>query len=177
MARDDSAKSPRDRGYFLVILQMFCAQSTAYDAPRQPRTTADRRFRRVEDDVTCARLQESIEAMNRHDAAAATEFMADDVLFWEPSYPTPRRGRTAVRRELEGFFAMLPDIRFRTNSILADGNRAFHEWSYRATYEGKTVELQECAAIRFDADRRAIEVRVYFDRLTLLRQLGMAPEL
>jgi steroid delta-isomerase-like uncharacterized protein len=115
------------------------------------------------------------EAMNRHDAAMAAELFADDVLFWEPSYDEPRRGREAVRREFEGFFALLPDIHFTPETILADGDRGLHEWTYRATYEGRPVEVRECAVSRLDTDGRVAEVHVYFDRLTLLRQLGLAP--
>lgn len=124
-----------------------------------------------------ATLEGFIEALNRHDAEAAVELLAEDVLFWEPTYDEPRRGREAVRRELEGFFAMLPDIRFTTESAMADGTRAFHEWSYRATYEGRPIQLRECSVSRLDADGRLAEVWVYFDRLSLLRQLGLAPEL
>jgi uncharacterized protein (TIGR02246 family) len=120
-------------------------------------------------------LERLTEAMNRHDAVAAAELFSDDALFWEPSYDEPRRGREAVRREFEGFFAMLPDIHFTPQTILVDGEHALHEWTYHATYEGRPVELRECAVSRLDADGRVAEVRVYFDRLTLIRQLGLAP--
>lgn len=116
-------------------------------------------------------------AMNSRDPDAAVALLADDVVFWEPTYPEPRRGREAVRRELEGFFAMLPDIRFTTRSIVAEERQVVHEFSYHATYEGRPVEVGECAISRFDPDGRISEVRVYFDRLTLLRQLGLAPDL
>ena len=120
-------------------------------------------------------FEQLLEAMNRHDAAAAAELHAEDVLVWEPSYDEPRRGREALRRELEGFFAMLPDIHFTPETILAEGDRALCEWSYRATYNGRPVELRECGVSRLDPDGRLGEVRIYFDRLTLLRQLGLAP--
>jgi len=122
-------------------------------------------------------VERLVEAMNNHDPQAVVELLAEGVLFWEPTYSEPRRGRDAVRRELEGFFAMLPDIRYTTEIILAEGDRALHEWTYRASYEGRPVELRECSAIHFDGGGQMAEVRVYFDRLTLLRQLGLAPDL
>jgi ketosteroid isomerase-like protein len=115
------------------------------------------------------------DCLNRHDAAAAVQFLAEDVVFWEPSYPAPRRGRDAIRRELEGFFAMLPDIKFTSLTLLADGDYVSHEWQYQATYQGRPVQLRECSIARLDDEARVVEVRVYFDRLTLLRQLGLAP--
>lgn len=121
-------------------------------------------------------LERFTAAMNRHDAVGAVELLSDEILFWEPTYPEPRRGRDAIRRDLEGFFAMLPDVRFTTETLIAEGDRAVHEWSYRASYDGRAVELRECAVARLDEAGRPAEIRVYFDRLTLLRQLGLAPE-
>lgn len=116
------------------------------------------------------------DCLNRHDAAAAVQFLAEDVVFWEPSYPEPRRGRDAIRRELEGFFAMLPDITFTSLTLLAEGDYVSHEWQYQATYQGRPVALRECSIARLDDEARVVEVRVYFDRLTLLRQLGLGPD-
>jgi ketosteroid isomerase-like protein len=114
--------------------------------------------------------------LNRHDADAAAAFFAEDVRFWEPSYAEPRLGRAAVRRELEGFFAMLPDIQFTSLTLLANGDHVAHEWQYQATYHGRPVMVRECSIARLNADALFDEVRIYFDRLSLLRQLGLAPE-
>ncbi|MDQ4074845.1 MAG: ester cyclase [Chloroflexota bacterium] len=114
--------------------------------------------------------------MNRHDAEAASKLFAENVLFWEPSYDEPRHGRTAVRRELEGFFAMLPDIEFTPLTLFIDGDHLVHEWRYQATYQGRPIELRECAVVRLNAEDLFAEVRIYFDRLSLLRQLGLMQE-
>ena len=127
-------------------------------------------------DRTRAAILKLGDCLNRRDAAAACELLAENVLFWEPTYGEPRRGRAAVRREFEGFFAMLPDIKFTTLTIMVEGNVAFHEWRYRATYQGRPIQLQECAVIQFNADNLIEEVRIYFDRLSLLRQLGLMQE-
>ena len=116
------------------------------------------------------------DCLNRHDAEAASKLFAENVLFWEPSYEEPRHGRAALRREFEGFFAMLPDIEFTPLTLLADKNHAFHEWRYQATYQGRPIEIRECAVVRLNAEDLFAEVRIYFDRLSLLRQLGLAPE-
>jgi steroid delta-isomerase-like uncharacterized protein len=113
-------------------------------------------------------------AMNRHDAAGAVEWLAEDVVFWEPSYDEPRRGREAVRRDFDGFFAMLPDVRFVPEALIVEDDRVVTEWTYRATFNGRPVELRECSIGRLDTDERLAEVRVYFDRLGLLRQLGLS---
>ena len=114
--------------------------------------------------------------LNRHDAEAASKLFAENVLFWEPSYEEPRYGRAALRREFEGFFAMLPDIQFTSLTLLANGDHAFHEWRYQATYQGRPIELRECALVRLNAEDLLAEVRIYFDRLSLLQQLGLAPQ-
>jgi ketosteroid isomerase-like protein len=116
------------------------------------------------------------DCLNRHDAEAASRFFAENILFWEPSYDAPRHGRDTVRREFEGFFAMLPDIEFTPLTLLVDEDQVFHEWRYQATYQGRPIELRECAVVRLNDDDLFIEVRVYFDRLSLLRQLGLAGE-
>lgn len=122
-----------------------------------------------------ARIEEMTACLNRHDARGASEYLDEDVLFWEPTYGEPRRGRDAMRRELEGFFAMLPDIQFRTLSLLANERVIAHEWEYTATYQGRAVAVRECSIAQLNEEGLVAEVRVYFDRLTLLRQLGMAP--
>ena len=121
-------------------------------------------------------IHQLTDCLNRRDAEAAAKLFAEDVLFWEPSYDQPRRGRAAVRREFEGFFAMLPDIEFIPLMLLTNGDHMFHEWRYRATYQGRPIELRECAVIRLDAQDLLAEVRIYFDRLSLLQQLGLLPE-
>ena len=123
-----------------------------------------------------ATILQLTDCMNRHDAEAASKLFAENVLFWEPSYDEPRHGRAAVRREFEGFFAMLPDIKFTPLTLLADGDLVSHEWRYQATYQGKPVELRECAVVRLNARDLIAEIRIYFDRLSLLRQLGLAQE-
>lgn len=117
-----------------------------------------------------------IDCLNRHDAEAASRLFAENVLFWEPSYDEPRHGRAAVRREFEGFFAMLPDIEFTPLTLLTDGDHVFHEWRYQATYQGRPIKLRECGIARLNAEDLFAEVRIYFDRLTLLRQLGLVWE-
>ena len=116
------------------------------------------------------------DCLNRHDAEAASRLFAEDVLFWEPTYDEPRQGRAAVKREFEGFFAMLPDIEFTPLTLLTDGDQALHEWHYQATFQGRPIALRECAIVRLNTEDLLSEVRIYFDRLTLLRQLGLAPE-
>jgi ketosteroid isomerase-like protein len=127
-------------------------------------------------DQAYAIILQLTDCLNRHDADAASKLFAENVLFWEPSYDEPRRGRAAVKREFEGFFAMLPDIKFTPLTMLAEGDHAFHEWHYQATYQGRSIELRECAIVRLNAENLFEEVRIYFDRLTLLRQLGLVEE-
>jgi ketosteroid isomerase-like protein len=59
---------------------------------------------------------------------------------------------------------------------MAEGDAGLHELTYRATFGGQPVEFRECSVSRLNADGSLAEVRVYFDRLTLLRQLGFGPE-
>jgi len=121
-------------------------------------------------------LQRLLDAMNAHDPDAVVSLMADEVSFWEPTYPEPRIGRDFVRQEMAGFFAMLPDIQFQFETVAGEADAVMCEFSYAATYEGRAVRLRECSVSRLDGEGRFAEVRVYFDRLTLLRQLGMPAE-
>jgi ketosteroid isomerase-like protein len=127
-------------------------------------------------DLAHAIILQLTDRLNRHDAEAASKLFAENVLFWEPSYDEPRRGRAAVKREFEGFFAMLPDIKFTPLTMLADEDHAFHEWRYQATYQGRPIDIRECAVVRLNSENLFEEVRIYFDRLSLLRQLGLVRE-
>jgi ketosteroid isomerase-like protein len=120
-----------------------------------------------------------VEAANRHDAAAVADFFAADAVLWEPSYATPRRGRSALRRQFAELFMLLPDVWFTPETVLAQQERVIFEWTYRGTSHGlstsRSAVLRECWVCRLNEDDLLADVRVYFDRLTLLRQLGLAP--
>jgi steroid delta-isomerase-like uncharacterized protein len=120
-----------------------------------------------------------VEALNRHDAATVAALFAADVVLWEPSYDTPRRGRAAVRRQFAELFMLLPDVRFTPGTMLTQQDCVIFEWTYQGTSHGtptsRRVTLQECWVCRLNEDDLLADVRIYFDRLTLLRQLGLAP--
>lgn len=52
-------------------------------------------------------------AYNSHDAVAATALYAEDGRHEEIAMGADRQGRNALRGGLEGFFLMMPDVRWR----------------------------------------------------------------
>jgi predicted ester cyclase len=118
-------------------------------------------------------------------AAAAPEILAPGFRFYGPTYP---EGRDAAG--LHEFLSLLrrgfSDKRFVELDRLVAGDRAAVRFRMTGTHDGlfqgvpptrRATVVEGCDLFRLSPDHdRILEVRAYFDLLTLLSQLGVIPK-
>lgn len=99
---------------------------------------------RWELDIVTYRTIETInrfnEAFNRHDVDGVMALMTNDCTF-ENTRPAPEgeriQGEEAVRAFWDSFFERSPEARFRTEEIMAAGDRCVVRWRYDWVREGR----------------------------------------
>ena len=108
-------------------------------------------------------------------------FAPDYVDHYTPPGGPP--GRDGIRYDVERVRAAFPDLEITTDDIVCEGDRAALRWSGRGTYRGGipgidavgtevTMSGMHFYRIR---DGRIAERWEEFDRLGLMRQLGVLP--
>ena len=88
-------------------------------------------------------------AFDQHDLDGIMTHFADDAVFEGPRGPHPwgQRfvGRDEVRNAFAGRFAGIPDIRYRDEGHLVDGDRGASEWTLSGTMaSGERIEVRGC---------------------------------
>jgi predicted ester cyclase len=83
------------------------------------------------------------------------------------------------------FFEAFPDVSFSVEDILADGDKVVSRVRFRGTHQGETEEFgpptgrqleQEGITIHRIEGGKIVEEWNQFDNLSILQQLGLAPE-
>ena len=126
------------------------------------------------------------ELINAHDAEGLAALYADDGVFTDPT--GEYRGREAIVEYWKGFFKAFPDIGGEDEFEAESGDTAINEWTASGTNDGplespegtlpatgKRVTIRGCDAMTV-RDGRIVSHRVYYDQLSFLTQLGLAPE-
>jgi steroid delta-isomerase-like uncharacterized protein len=129
------------------------------------------------------------EAFNRHDARAVAAHYTQDCIAYDPFYPEPLKGRAAVEKDAADFFRAFPDIRFEVINLFDKGDRAAGEVRMTGTNSGplatpmgevpatgKRVDLRGALVGRINAENLIVEERRYYDTGTMMKQLGLTPE-
>lgn len=97
--------------------------------------------------------------------------------------PDAARGPSAFRANIAGLRAGFPDIRFKVEDLIAEGDRVVVRWSWVATHTGpfrgipptnKRVTNTGIAIYQF-RDGKIIRNWLETDRLGALQQIGAAP--
>jgi predicted ester cyclase len=81
------------------------------------------------------------------------------------------RGLEGVRRSVELYRLVLPDLRMTVDEQLVDGDRVVSRWRAEGTNRGRRVRLWGITTSRFE-DGLIVEDWSASDNLGLLRQLG-----
>ena len=132
-------------------------------------------------------IQRWIDAWNSHDIDRIVELFADDAVIHQPQNPKP-----LDKDGLQGFFGMLfgtyPDINFELQGSVIEGNEAasweqvtgtmtgeFTDPSTGNTLEptGKSFDIPGAMHLSYNDDHELTEVRIYWDRLVFMTQLGL----
>lgn len=128
-------------------------------------------------------VREHVASENRHDFDATLRTFA------RPRYEVVASGEThdgerAVRAFLDETYAAFPDMSLEHRALHHAGDAVIVEATFRGTQRGpyrglpatmKRVEYAMCNVFVFERDELVCE-RLYFDRLALLIQLGIASD-
>lgn len=131
-------------------------------------------------------LKKTFEAFNRQDAKAFAALYAPDAVASDPQYSEPLRGREAIRKDIEDFFASFPDVQATTSNLLASGDTVACEMELSGTNKGpivtptgtlaatnRQIKMPGSRFIRVNEQGLIVECRRYFDMAGLMRQLGL----
>ena len=130
-----------------------------------------------------ALARRSWEIVSQRNPDALEEVYAADSVLHEPDQDL--RGLDEVKQYLSVYLSAFPDMSVAVEEVIAEGDKAVTRWTLRGTHRGevaefgpptgKRVELEGITIHRIDGDKIAEEWERY-DNLSVLRQLGLAPE-
>ena len=124
-----------------------------------------------------------LELWNTGRAELAEQLYTETALRYDPNQPNPARGRQEITRYVSEVRAGFPDFKIDIReAIAAEGHLVTH-WTCTGTHRGefkgipatnKPIEIKGVALARIE-NNKVSEEHVYFDRLTMLEQLGVSP--
>lgn len=113
---------------------------------------------------------------------AADEIVDEAFLFHGPIREL--EGREALKQFVAGIHTAIPDIHFTIEDSVAEGDRVAFRWTMTGTHTGELMGIAATGK-RFTVSGTTIarlsggkmaEVWLYWDRLSLLQQLGLMPQ-
>jgi steroid delta-isomerase-like uncharacterized protein len=111
------------------------------------------------------------------------EIYAPDVVWHEPDQEL--RGIEEARQFVTTYKTALPDLNVTVEDVIGEGNQAVTRWTVRGTHQGEVeefgpptgrqVEIKGITIHRIE-DGKIVEEWEGYDNLSILQQLGLAPE-
>lgn len=127
------------------------------------------------------------ESFNEHRFEAMAPYCDEAIKYTDMVTGQTFEGIEGYRQAIQRWFEAFPDGKLEIVNQLASGDMVVTEFMGHGTHEGplatregsiplthKPVELSCCEVLRF-RDGKVVVGRFYYDALTILRQLGMAP--
>jgi steroid delta-isomerase-like uncharacterized protein len=118
--------------------------------------------------------------------AALDQLTTDKLRHHCPLQPTGIQGQAAYKQWISHLRSAFPDLKLTALTYLvAEGDQVIGRWSMTGTHVGNLsiiratsnpINLEVMAAFRFN-DERIVESTLSYDLFTLVRQLGLVPEL
>ena len=133
-------------------------------------------------------VKDGFEAYNAHDWDRFFEGYAESVVTYSPDQPEPLKGLAAWREQMQTFDTAFPDQRFEDVRTFGQGDWVCSEAIFTGTHTGplpgpgaetipatnKQVRNPVVFVFKIEGGKTT-EQRFYFDQLTYLAQLGLAP--
>ena len=122
------------------------------------------------------------EIWNRGDLTAAEEMLTPTFVFHSPTGTV--EGLEAFKKYVGGVRTIFPDLHFATEMLIAEGDQVVSQWAMTGIQKGdfmgvaasgKHFTVPGVSRLGFAAGKLA-EAHVFWDRLSLLEQLGAAPK-
>ena len=133
----------------------------------------------------CQTIEEHISLENRHDLDGVMMTFGADARYDDEPYAEHHIGTGEVRRYYAGLLAAMPDLNIdvRERYVCTDAIvlevmiRGHHYGTWRGLpATGRKLEFPLCGIFKFDDSDRLSGEKIYYDRATVLRQLGVLHE-
>ena len=125
-------------------------------------------------------------SVNTHVAASVASWFSENAVQRQVAVGTAARGRNAIREAMQAFFIGFPDCHLQVSDLFSTQDRMCVQCIMTGTHEGeflsipptgRRIECELCLVFRFGADGLVDEEVIYQDSATMLRQLGVLPEI
>ena len=127
------------------------------------------------------RVARGFQALNRHDAGPLLDLLDPQVILIDTQAGNPV-GSGAVASHLSYLARALPDLQCELEELIETGSRLVARAVLHGTHlgvlgrhgaTGRLVRLPVCVVSEWESDRVST-VQLYWDRLVMLEQLGLA---
>ena len=121
------------------------------------------------------------EVLNKGDESSARSLLSPDFVFHMPDKDL--RGLEMFKQYMESSHSGMPDSHFAIEDIIAEKDKVVFCWTLTGTHTGefmgipatnKKVSNSGASVIRISGGK-IVEIWPYWDRLSLMQQLGVAP--
>ena len=125
-----------------------------------------------------------LELWNTGNAEVVQRLYGDKVKRWDPNRPEPIRGPQEIAWYVAEVRAGYPDFKLEVNEMIAEGDCLAAHWTVTGTHKGEFLGIPATgkritiSGVTFNRieNHKIVEEHAYFDRLTMLEQLGVSPE-
>ncbi|HEX4170780.1 MAG TPA: ester cyclase [Bryobacteraceae bacterium] len=126
-----------------------------------------------------------IQLWNTGNSEIAKKLYSDEAQRTDPNQPESARGSQEIARYVAEVRTGYPDFQLEIKDKVSEANRLVTHWICTGTHKGefqgipatgKRIKISGLALARIENGKIA-EEHVYFDRLTMMEQLGVAPEM
>jgi steroid delta-isomerase-like uncharacterized protein len=132
-----------------------------------------------------ALVEEHVRSENRHDLEAVMATFGADARYDDEAWADHRHGLDGVRSYYTELMRAVPDLVIDVNHRHVSDDCVVLEVDIRGTHlgpwrglpaTGRGLDFPLCGVYTFDAADRLAGERIYYDRATVLRQLGVFHE-
>jgi steroid delta-isomerase-like uncharacterized protein len=132
-----------------------------------------------------AAVEKHIRLENQHDLEGVLATFGDAARYDDEAWSEHYQGREGVREFYQRLMTALPDLEIEVRQQYVAEEAILVEVLIRGTHRGewkglpatgRRVEIPLCGVYTFDAQDRLAGERIYYDRATVLRQLGVFHE-
>lgn len=133
--------------------------------------------------------EDCLAAWNAHDVEKTASYYTDDCVYEDVAFGVVNRGKEMLKAFINQCFATYPDLKFELKSFLVSGQRTVFEWVMSGSHTvnlpkspiadkslpatGKSFSVRGISISEFDKMGKIRQNTDYYDRASILRQLGM----
>ena len=128
------------------------------------------------------RVMEHVRLENAHDLEGVVRTFGGDGFYDDAPWNEHHAGLDAVRAYYSRLYRAAPDLHLDVESARVADDAVILEVRLRGTHQGtwrelpptgRSIDLPICGIFTFDAQHRLAGERIYYDRATVLGQLGV----